>query len=230
MSNNRNFLVVGGSSGIGLAIVEKLKQTDHKVLSASRRMGDNNDDHFVFDALKEELPISSLPDTLHGLVYCPGSINLKPFHRLSDQDFLDDFNINFLGAARCIRAALPLLKNSESASVVLFSTVAVSQGMSFHASIAAAKGAVEGLAKSLAAELAPKIRVNVIAPSLTNTLLASKLISSEEKLKASADRHPLKRIGTPGDIASLASFLLSEESSWITGQVFHVDGGLTSVR
>lgn len=230
MSTNRNILVIGGTSGIGLAIADNLRQKGYQVLSASRKMGDKTSDHLVFDAVKDELPVASLPETLHGLVYCPGSINLKPFHRLSDQDFLDDFQVNCLGAARSIRAALPLLKNSENASIVLFSTVAVNQGMSFHASIAAAKGAVEGLTKSLAAELAPKIRVNAIAPSLTNTPLASKLISSEEKIKASADRHPLKRIGTPADIASLACYLLSEESSWMTGQILHADGGLTSVR
>lgn len=231
MNSNRNILVVGGSSGIGLALVGRLYQSGDKVYSASRRpFGHENSVHLVFDALKDDLPVTSLPEKLDGLVYCPGSINLKPFHRITDQDFLDDFQLNCLGAARCIRAALPLLKNSERASVVLFSTVAVSQGMPFHSSIAAAKGAVEGLAKSLAAELAPKIRVNVIAPSLTNTPLASKILSSEEKQKASAERHPMKRVGTVDDMASLASFLLSDESSWITGQVVHVDGGLTAVR
>jgi NAD(P)-dependent dehydrogenase (short-subunit alcohol dehydrogenase family) len=231
MSSKRNIVVVGGSSGIGLALTGRLVNSGHAVYSASRRpFGNENSIHLVFDALKDDLPVESLPEKLDGFVYCPGSINLKPFHRLTDQDFLDDFQLNCLGAARCLRAALPLLKNAEHASVIFFSTVAVSQGMPFHSSIAAAKGAVEGLAKSLAAELAPKIRVNVIAPSLTNTPLASKILSSDEKQKASADRHPLKRVGTADDIASLAAFLLSDESSWITGQVMHVDGGLTTVR
>jgi NAD(P)-dependent dehydrogenase (short-subunit alcohol dehydrogenase family) len=227
----KNFLVIGGTSGIGLELVKKLSANGHQVYSASRRpFGAEGAIHFVFDARQDELPLASLPSPLDGLVYCPGSINLKPFLRLTDEEFLEDFHLNCLGAIRCIRAALPLLKNADHSAILLFSTVAVQQGMPYHASIAAAKGAIEGLAKSLAAELAPKIRVNVIAPSLTNTPLASRILSSEEKQKVSAERHPLKRIGTAGDIASLAYFLLSDESSWITGQVMHVDGGLTTVR
>lgn len=221
---NQNFLIIGGSSGIGLKLAELLTSKNHHVIDASRRS-----DELPFNALTDTLDISTLPDPLHGLVYCPGSITLKPFHRLTDQEFLDDFHLNILGAVKAIRSVLPLLKIPEQSSIVLFSTVAVSQGMPFHASVATAKGAVEGLAKSLAAEFAPKIRVNVIAPSLTDTPLAAKLLSTEEKKRASGERHPLKRIGTAEDIANLAGFLLSSESSWITGQIIQVDGGISSL-
>lgn len=231
MSESKNFLIIGGSSGIGLALAKQLIAGGHRVTITSRTptslAGANA---IVFDALKDELPISSLGDKLHGVAYCPGSINLKPFHRLTDQDFLEDFQLNVLGGIKAVRAALPLLKNSGDASIVFFSTVAVGQGMSFHASVAASKGAVEGLTRSLAAELAPKIRVNAIAPSLTNTPLASKLLASEDKLKASNERHPLKRVGESNDIASMARFLLTEEGSWISGQVIGVDGGLSALR
>jgi NAD(P)-dependent dehydrogenase (short-subunit alcohol dehydrogenase family) len=167
---------------------------------------------------------------LDGLVYFPGSITLKPFHRLTREDFLHDFQVNCLGAAETIRQALPSLKAAPSASIVLFSTVAVAQGMPFHASIAAAKGAVEGLALSLAAELAPKIRVNVIAPSLTDTPLAGTLLNTEAKREAAAKRHPLQRIGDPGQVAELADFLLSDASAFMTGQILRPDGGLSSIR
>jgi 3-oxoacyl-[acyl-carrier protein] reductase len=222
----KNYLVIGGSSGIGLQLSNLLRQQNNNVTIASRSSTD-----YRFDALTETLDLSMLPTHLDGLAYCPGSINLKPFHRLTDQDFIDDYTLNVLGAIRTIRSTLPLLKNAEqSSSVVLFSTVAVSQGMSFHSSIASAKGALEGLAISLAAELAPKIRVNVIAPSLTETPLSAKLLSTEEKKKASGDRHPLKRIGTSADIAKLAAFLISQDSSWMTGQILRADGGMSTLR
>ena len=222
---NQNFLIIGGSSGIGLKLAELLKRKNQHVVTASRQSKE-----LPYDVLTDALDVSKLPDQLHGLVYCPGSINLKPFHRLTDQEFLDDFNLNVLGAVKTIRSVLPLLKTPEQSSIVLISTVAVNQGMPFHASVATAKGAVEGLAKSLAAEFAPKISVNVIAPSLTDTPLAAKLLSTEEKKRASGERHPLKRVGTADDVANLAGFLLSTESSWITGQIIQVDGGISSLK
>jgi NAD(P)-dependent dehydrogenase (short-subunit alcohol dehydrogenase family) len=169
-------------------------------------------------------------DRLDGLVYCPGTINLKPFHRLKAEDFLEDFEINVMGAVKSIQDMLPLLKKSENASVVMFSTIAVQQGMGFHSSVAASKGAIEGFARALAAELAPKIRVNVVAPSIVNTPLADRLLNTDDKVKASEKRHPLQKIGTADDIAAMAQLLLSDESSWITGQIMHVDGGMSAIK
>jgi 3-oxoacyl-[acyl-carrier protein] reductase len=230
MSDTKNFLLVGGNSGIGKAIV-KILDTDHHLILASRNATSaGNHTNIIFDATKDELSLDDLPTQLDGLVYCPGSINLKPFHRITDEEFLEDYQVNVLGAIRTIRKVLPLLKNAAQSSIVLFSTVAVQQGMPFHTSVASSKGAIEGLTKSLAAELAPKVRVNAIAPSLTNTPLATKLLSSDEKKKASDERHPLKRTGEPEDIASMAAFLLLNQSSWISGQIFHVDGGLSTLR
>jgi NAD(P)-dependent dehydrogenase (short-subunit alcohol dehydrogenase family) len=230
MSDSKKYLIVGASSGVGAALLSILKSDHHKVITASRRYVAESDTHITIDVTKDELDVSQLPDSLDGLVYCPGSINLKPFNRISDQEFLDEFNLNVTGAIKVVRKVLPLLKNSQQASIVFFSTIAVQQGMPFHSSVAVAKGAVEGLTRSLAAEFAPKIRVNCIAPSLTNTPLAARLLSSEEKKKASDERHPLKRTGEPEDIAQLASFLLSPQASWITGQVIHADGGLSALR
>jgi NAD(P)-dependent dehydrogenase (short-subunit alcohol dehydrogenase family) len=168
---------------------------------------------------------------LHGVVYCPGTIRLKPFHRLTIDDFLENLQINYLGAVKIIQACLTRLKKSSAgASILLLSTVAVKTGMPFHASIAGAKAAIEGLTRSLAAELAPRIRVNAIAPSLTDTPLATRLLSSEKKRQAAADRHPLKRIGTPQEIARSAVFLLSDAGAWMTGQIIHVDGGMSDLK
>jgi len=175
-------------------------------------------------------PLPVIDQTIDGLVYCPGSINLKPFRSLKADDFIQDFQVNLVGAVRCVQQYLPKLQASTNPSVILFSTVAVKTGMSFHASVSAAKGAVEGFGRSLAAELAPKVRVNVIAPSLTATPMAEKLTNSEAKLKASEERHPLKRIGQATEIAAMARHLLSDESGWITGQVFHIDGGMSSLK
>lgn len=224
-------LLIGGNTGIGLASARLLQTQGHRLMAAARspealtQLGIPTQ---PFDADKAvEL---DLPDSLDGLVYFPGTISLKPFHRLTEEDFLRDFQINCLGAAEAIQAALPALKKSESASIVLFSTVAVAQGMAFHASIAAAKGAVEGLARSLAAELAPKIRVNVIAPSLTDTPLAESLLNSDARKEASAKRHPLNQVGDPEDIAQLVSFLMSDASRFMSGQVLRPDGGLSTLR
>lgn len=226
-------LLIGGNSGIGLATANLLHNQGRPFLAATRssdaleKMGVPT---LPFDASEPDLPADSLPETLSGLIYFPGSINLKPFHRLTAADFENDLRLNLFGAIHAIQAALPALKRAEDASIVLFSTVAVAQGMPFHASVAAAKGAVEGLARSLAAEFAPHVRVNLIAPSLTDTPLASALLSSDEKRDASAKRHPLQRIGTPEDCARLAVFLLSGDSKFITGQTFRPDGGLSAIR
>lgn len=233
--NSKNFLIIGGSSGIGLAITKQLGEQGHEVYVGSRTAENipamNNVHHFRFDVLTDEVPKDQLPEVLDGLVYCPGTINLRPFRQLNEEDFLLEFKINHLGAVKVIQSTLNHLRKAEAtSSIVMFSTVAVQTGMSYHAAIASAKGAVEGLTRSLAAELAPKIRVNCIAPSITNTQLAGRLLATEEKQKASAERHPLKRFGMPEDIASAACFLLGNESSWITGQILHVDGGMSSVK
>ncbi|MDN3605745.1 SDR family NAD(P)-dependent oxidoreductase [Kaistella yonginensis] len=228
-----NILIVGAGKGIGLETARLL--VDENLLTISRNVTPEltslETAFFELDVAKDDLNQISLPDELHGLVFCPGSINLRPFNRLSENDFLADFNQNFMGAIRIVQKCLPALKKSKSASIVLFSTVAVKLGMPFHTSIAASKGAIEGFAKSLAAELATaNIRVNVIAPSLSDTSLAAQLLSTEEKRVASAKRHPLQRIGLPEDSAQLAAFLLSNKSSWMTGQIIGVDGGLGNIK
>jgi 3-oxoacyl-[acyl-carrier protein] reductase len=228
----KNIVVVGGTKGIGKNIVELLLHDNLFVLARNVNATTNaNNVRFIeADVTKEIIDLSTIPEVVDGLVYCPGSINLKPFHRLTNEDFLSDWQVNFLGAVKITRLLLPNLKKSGSAAIVLFSTVAVATGMPFHASIAAAKGAVEGLTKSLAAELVPKIRVNCIAPSLTQTALAEKLVNTLEKIEAGGKRHPLQRIGQTADIAEMACFLLSEKASWITGQIMHVDGGMSALK
>ena len=224
---DKNIVVIGGNSGIGKTVAENLNSLGAKVFSySSSQEGDSHLDVSVdFEA------ISNIPDVIDGLVYCPGTINLKPFHRFSISDFQDDYNINVLGAVRVLQACMKGLKKSNTSSVVLFSTVAVGVGLGFHSSISSAKGAIEGLAKSLAAEWAPnKIRVNVIAPSLTDTPLANQLLSTEDKKEASNKRHPLGRYGRPEDIAAAALYLLSDDASWMTGQVLHLDGGMSAIR
>lgn len=227
----KNILLIGGSYGIGLALAKEL-HAGNNVFVASRtneNLADLNVTYIPFDATTDTLNTSSLPTVLDGLVYCPGSINLRPFRGLKPEAFETDLQINFISLVKVIQAVLPNLNASTQASIVLFSSVAASMGMPFHTSVAAAKGAIEGFAKALAAEYAPKIRVNVIAPSLTDTPLADKFLSTDEKKEKSALRHPLKRVGTSDDIAQMASFLLSEKSSWISGQIFHVDGGMSTL-
>ncbi|MCU4188389.1 SDR family oxidoreductase [Flavobacterium sp. HXWNR29] len=227
----KNILLIGGSYGIGLAIVQEL-QNENNIFVASRtneNLAGLNVTHIPFDASTDTLDTSKLPAILDGLVYCPGSINLRPFRGLKPEAFEADLQINFISLVKVIQAVLPNLTADEQSSIVLFSSVAASMGMPFHTSVAAAKGAIEGFAKALAAEYAPKIRVNVIAPSLTDTPLADKFLNNETKQEKSAERHPLKRFGKPEDSAQMASFLLSDKSSWISGQIFHVDGGMSTL-
>ena len=225
----RTILVVGGSRGIGKEVVNKLLP-ENKVVSISREASDLdhvNLTQIEMDAVKGELPELEEVD---GLVYSPGTINLKPFSRLSEEDFLNDFEINVLGAVRVLKAYEKNLKKSAQASVVLFSTVASDMGMTFHSSVAISKSGVEGLAKSLAAEWAPKIRVNAIAPTITDTTLASKILRNDAIREKMKERHPLKKILDPTEVAELAVYLLSNGSRSITGQVLKMDAGMLSIK
>ena len=224
----RNVLIVGASSGIGDALAG-LAQPQFQVYSLSRSAAVANVfRHFSCDVLSDALPVIEEP--LQGLVYCPGSINIKPFARIKPEEFIADFELNLIGAVRCLQHYHRNLQAAEGASVVLFSTVAVQTGFPYHATVSASKGAIEGLTRALAAEWAPKIRVNAIAPSLTDTPLAESLLRDDSKKQAAAARHPLKRLGDAGDIAQMAFFLLSENASWITGQIMHVDGGISAIK
>lgn len=227
----KNILLIGGSSGIGLSLVNQISQ-DHNVYVACRSSNSlpENVNYINYDVLNDELDSSLFPETIDSFIYLPGSINLRPFKSLSIESFKEDLEINFIGLIKSLKSVLKNLTASNSASIVLFSTVAVQRGMPFHSSVSSSKGAIEGLAKSLAAELSPKIRVNVIAPSLVNTPLANRFLNNDIKIEKSANRHPLKRIGSASDIANLIDYLISDKSSWITGQIIAVDGGLSTIE
>lgn len=230
----KNYLIVGGSHGIGKEIVKNLQQNDeNNIIVMSRTLEDFpdfNGQYLEADVTDPELDFDLGIDSLDGLVYAPGSINLKPFTGLKIDDFQKDIEINYLGAIRVLQKVIKLLKKVDKSSVVFFSTVAAKVGMNFHSSISGAKGALEAMSRSLAAEYAPKIRFNCIAPSLTDTPLASKLLANEKSRKMSEDRHPLKDIGTAGQVASLANWLLSEKSKFVTGETFGINGGISNIR
>ncbi|MGY5847008.1 SDR family NAD(P)-dependent oxidoreductase [Salegentibacter sp. HM20] len=228
----KNILLIGGSHGIGRELIDLLIDR-HNLYVVSREAEDlENLDlkHFKFDVLNDDLNDLELPERLDAFVYFPGSINLKPFKLLKPKDYEDEMQLNFFSLVKSLQAVLPNLKKSEQASLVFYSSIAAQKGMPFHTSVAAAKAAIEGFAKSLAAEYAPSFRVNVIAPSLIDTPLAEKLLSNEKKVETMKERHPLKRVGTAADIAQLTAFLLEDQSSWITGQILGVDGGLSQLN
>ncbi|WP_295831232.1 SDR family oxidoreductase [uncultured Winogradskyella sp.] len=223
------YIVVGGSKGIGNAIVNNLL-VNHEVINISRTIPEYSHDnltHYNCDVISDDLPDINEAD---GLVYCPGSINLKPINRLSINDFKNDFEINVIGAVKTVQKYLPILKNGTNPSIVFFSTVASDLGMPFHASVAASKSAVEGLTKSLGAELAPTVRVNAIAPTVTDTDLASKLLRNDRMIENMKERHPLKKYLQPKEVADMATFLLSEKAASLSGQIFKMDCGITSFK
>ena len=225
----KNFLIIGGTKGIGKAIVEEVIE-HNKITCLSRNNTDfvhKNYFHVKFDALSDDLPDL---DSIDCLIYCPGSINLKPISTLSLDDFRNDFELNVIGAVRAIKKYLPLLKKSETASILLFSTVATKLGMPYHASVSVAKSGIDGLVKTLGSELAPKVRINAIAPTITNTDLASKILRNEKVVENMVERHPLKMILSPKEVAKMASFLVSEDASSISGQIFNMDAGIVSFK
>ena len=230
----QKYLIIGASSGIGQQLAIQLAESGKQVIATFNKNEPSFENpHIRFhhlNVLEETHSIDFLPDELAGFVYCPGSINLRPFERIKPVDFESDYKLQVTGAIKLLQIVLPGLKKSANASIVFFSTVAVQTGLPYHAQVAASKGALEGLTRSLAAEYAPKIRVNCIAPSLTDTPLAASLLNNEQKKEANSLRHPLKRIGTTKDIANMAAFLLSEKASWITGQILHIDGGMSSIK
>jgi len=226
-----NYIVIGASTGIGNALAKRLAAAGHRVYGTYNSNIQEDEDNLSFHPLNvmDKMDFSFFPEIIDGLAYCPGALELKAFQRIQPEKFSADFQLQVLGAVKVLQAAQNGLKKSDNASVVLFSTVAVQSGFPFHTQVAISKGAIEGLTTSLAAEWAPKIRVNAVAPSLTDTPLAASLLRTDDKRKANAERHPLKRIGKTEDIAATAAFLLSSEASWITGQVLKVDGGKSTL-
>ena len=222
-------VIVGGSRGIGKEIINELVN-DNMIINLSRNKPElthTNLSHYNIDILSSDLP--DLED-VSSVIYCPGSINLKPIGRISLDDFREDFEINVVGAIKVIQKYLPSLKKSNDASILLFSTVATKLGMPYHSSVAASKSAIDGLVKTLGAELAPKIRVNAIAPTITKTDLASKLLRNEKVIENMIERHPLKKILMPEEVAKMAKFLISTDASSISGQIFNLDAGIVSFK
>ena len=223
--------MIGGSYGIGLPLVKILNKefNVHVACRTNDQLQSENVNFIKFDALNDEFDNSLIPDEIHGFVYLPVSINLRPFKGLSVEAFKQDLEINLISLIKVLKTVMPKLVAADNSSIVLMSTVAVQRGMPFHSSVSASKGAIEGLTKSLAAEYAPKIRVNAVAPSIVDTPLANRFLNNDLKIEKSAQKHPMKRVGNSADIAETINFLLSEKSSWMTGQIIGVDGGTSTL-
>jgi NAD(P)-dependent dehydrogenase (short-subunit alcohol dehydrogenase family) len=225
----RNILIIGGSKGIGNAILKQQLEGNHihNISRNAPEISHPNLTHYSLDVLKDTLPDI---DAIDSIIYCPGSINLKPIGSLSIDDFRNDFEINVIGAVKTIQKYLTVLKKGNNPSVVLFSTVAAKLGMPFHASIATAKAGVEGLVKSLGAELASVVRINAIAPTITETTLAAGILRNDRMKENMVERHPMKGYLKPEEVADMADFLLSEKAKSISGQVFEMDYGIVSFK
>ena len=225
----RHILIIGGTKGIGKAIIDLLIE-ENKITCMSRNVSDYN--HENYNHIELDATLDNFPDLekIDSLVYCPGSINLKPISTLSIEDFRNDFELNVIGAVKSIKKYLPLLKKGENPSILLFSTVATKLGMPYHASVSASKSAIDGIVKTLGAELAPKIRINAIAPTITNTELASKILRNEKVLENMIERHPLKKILSASEVAKMAKFLIFEDGSSISGQIINMDAGIVSFK
>ncbi len=232
-------LILGATGSIGSSLAKKIVAEGGEVHLVGRDeenlkklASELNSTFTVCDVLEESFAdkiFNDLNDTpINGLAYCVGSIDLKPIKVTKKSDYMQSFNLNLISATEIIRKASDNLKQNKG-SIVLFSTVAVKKGFTNHSIVASAKGAVEGLTVSLAAEFAPNIRVNCIAPSLTKSKISNFLLKNEKMAESIAKMHPLKRLGEGSDSSSVANFLLSDNSSWITGQIFGVDGGRSSL-
>ena len=235
----KNILIIGGTGAIGSSLAKQIKNLHYNPILIARDKVNLekiskqlNCEYFecdVLDSEKLKTIINNLDQSIYGLAYCAGSIDLKPFKLTKDSDFIESFKINTLGATNAIKAAQPSLLTNNG-SILLFSTIAVKQGFTNHSIISSAKGAIEGLTLSLAAEFAPSIKVNCIAPSLTYSKMSEKLVKNENIKKAIEVMHPIPKIGTGGDFANIGAYLLSENNKWITGQVIHIDGGRSTLR
>ena len=227
----KNILIIGGSSGVGESLVKRLKANNNLISTYHKNPQENSENvnFYKYDVISGSPSILQIPEALDSIIYCPGTINLKPFNRYTEDELIDDFKINVLGFLKILSAFKRHLLNTDNPSIVLFSSVAAQKGIAYHTQVACSKGAIESLTKTLAAELAPKIRVNAIAPSLLDTPLADKFLNSELKIKNNIERHPLKKIGEANDISSMVEFLISDNAKWITGQVINIDGGLSTL-
>jgi NAD(P)-dependent dehydrogenase (short-subunit alcohol dehydrogenase family) len=226
----KNIVIVGSSSALGKSASELLRESGEYTIGIGRTDQSMSYDHHY---LITDYDFGNFPDIdkpIHGLIYCPGTIQLKPFHRITAAEWAGEMRVNLMGAIAAVQHYLPQMKSAGQASVIFVSTVAVKSGMPFHASVATAKAALEGLSRSLAAEYAPIIRFNIIAPGLTESRLSERLLNSPEKMEAAAMRHPMKSIGKPSDLASAACFLLSDKAGWITGETLAVDGGMANLK